>query len=244
MFRDCIQGTYIGGNRNQQAAACKRFRPEFRHLEDEYFADDFRTIERVVQYADAWNEFCEVGLEILVNSGSLHYSRGGIKYLVEPLIRYFEKFTSNIGWIGDTDDGDVRVMEAFSHFSYHQSGGQLLVCDLQGRYKYNRFNRSKSRFELTDPAICSRRRSYGLTDMGEKGIDMFFYNHTCNEYCEDHWQRPRHVRAWFTATSSGTSMMSSQMSHKLRLNNPTTFGLSANNTIVEEDSYDSDDSYY
>ena len=50
----------------------------------------------------------------------------------------------------------------------------MIVCDLQGRYRHNRRVNSKSRFELTDPAICSRRRTYGHTDLGEKGIESFF----------------------------------------------------------------------
>ena len=116
-FRVCIKGTYIGGNRNQQAAACKRFHPQFRHLEDEYFADDFRIIAKVVSYAEEWNVFCPHGLEVMVNSGALHSSNSGIRYLVEPLIRYYEKFTSNSGWIGDISDRDVQVMSAFSHYT-------------------------------------------------------------------------------------------------------------------------------
>ena len=31
-FREVLEGTYIGGNRNQQAAACKRFKPNASNL--------------------------------------------------------------------------------------------------------------------------------------------------------------------------------------------------------------------
>ena len=37
-FRVCLGGTYIGGNRNGQEAACKRFKPRFRSMEMEFFA--------------------------------------------------------------------------------------------------------------------------------------------------------------------------------------------------------------
>ena len=51
----------------------------------------------------------------------------------------------------------------------------------QGRYR-NQYR--KCRFELTDPAICSRARDYGPTDLGEKGIQSFFKTHVCNKvYC-------------------------------------------------------------
>jgi hypothetical protein len=30
----CVKGTYIDGKRNQQEAACKRFKPELRFIED------------------------------------------------------------------------------------------------------------------------------------------------------------------------------------------------------------------
>ena len=28
-FRECYQGTYVGGNRNKQSAACKRFKSQY-----------------------------------------------------------------------------------------------------------------------------------------------------------------------------------------------------------------------
>jgi hypothetical protein len=240
-FRICLEGTFIGGNRNQQEAACKRFKPQFRSMEREFFAKDFQIIDRAIRVAEEWNEFCDHGKEILVTKGSLISSRSGLKYLVEPLIRYYTKFTSNGGWIGDTDDWVVRCMEAFSHFSYHESGGQLLVCDLQGRHKSNNYARGKSRFELTDPAICSRRRQYGPTDLGEKGIESFFSNHDCNEFCQGHWACPRYPQQWFPL-SRGTSMLSSRFDNKLMLRSRATFRMGLNN-ILEEEADDSDDSW-
>jgi Alpha-kinase family len=155
-FRDCFLGTYVGGNRNQQEAACKRFKPRFRIVESEYFAADFRIADRVIEYAEEWNGFCPDRREIIVSRGDLHKSNSGIQYLVEPYIRDFTKFTSNSGWIAPGQGWDILALEAFSHYSYHRSGGMLLVCDLQGRYRKDKFGRgakNKSRFELSDPAI-------------------------------------------------------------------------------------------
>lgn len=237
-FRVCLEGTYLGGNRNQQEAACKRFKPEYRILQDEFFAVDFEIIDKTIEFAEYWNEICDYGKEIMVNKGSFHYSNSGIKYLVEPLIRYYTKFTSNSGWIDDTRDWQVRAMAAFSHYTYHRSSGQMIVCDLQGRHK-KRNGKRLARFELTDPAICSRSRRYGPTDLGEKGIDSFFYNHVCNEFCESHWHRPRNTRQWFPLTQ-GTSMMSSQMSNKLRLNNRSTFRSNLDGIMEANDDSDDD----
>jgi len=56
----------------------------------------------------------------------------GAKALVEPYIDMFEKFNSNSGWV-NTDCGVAGdVMQALSHFSYHEWDGKYLLCDLQG----------------------------------------------------------------------------------------------------------------
>ena len=136
-----------------------------------------------------------------MNKGAIHHSNSGIAYLVEPEIRYFVKFTSNSGWIGDTRLKDVRVMAAFSHFTYHISGGAMIVCDLQGR---RRKNGRKSRFELTDPAICSTSRKFGATDLGREGIESFFANYEANEFTDRSWDKPYAPQAHFRRTMGTT----------------------------------------
>jgi hypothetical protein len=172
-FRIAYAGTYVGGNRNGQEAVCKRFKAPYLPLEQEFFSADFQVADRAIEYAEGWNVMCQHGKEILVTRGTVMNIRG-TKYLVEPYIRHFTKFTSNNGWIASKDQEGwaAQAMEAFSHYTYHRSGGQLIVCDLQGRYRHNQYSKKKSRFELTDPAICSRRRTYGPTDLGEKGIEV------------------------------------------------------------------------
>mmetsp|Transcript_17119 Transcript_17119/g.34307 ORF Transcript_17119/g.34307 Transcript_17119/m.34307 type:complete len:270 (-) Transcript_17119:568-1377(-) len=239
-FRMAYSGTYIGGNRNQQEAVCKKFKSKYHVLESEFFAADFQIADKAIQYAEDWNAMCEYGKEIMVTRGDVHRI-GGEQYLVEPLIRFFTKFTSNNGWIADEYDVGwaVLAMEAFSHYTYHRSGGHLIVCDLQGRYRHNRYNRGKCRFELTDPAICSRSRSYGPTDLGEKGINSFFNNHVCNRFCnhDGRWQKPRYTEQWFPM-STGTSMVSSSLAHTLSMQYRTKFteGMTGLLIGIEEDS--------
>jgi hypothetical protein len=99
----------------------------------------------------------------------------------------------------------------------------------------------KSRFELTDLDICSRARSFGPTDLGEKGIESFFYSHVCNEYCHadgKRWASPRNPRKWFER-SPGTSMISSDNAWKLNIGVDTKFkpGLGG---LLEEDEGEDD----
>jgi len=242
-FRIAMQGTYRGGNRNNQEAACKRFKPQWRSMANEYFQSDFKIADKAIEMAEEWNDMVEEDEKILITKGNIHTSNSGIQYLVEPLIRSYHKFTSNSGWI-DTDGGwPSEAMEAFTHFTYHKSGGLLIVCDLQGRHRHDSYSKKKSRFELTDPAICSRTRNYGPTDLSEKGIDSFFANHQCNGFCNinQRWSRPRNPSQWFPSCSA-TSMFSSKDANKLKVHNRTQFTLGGMGAIVEEDDcYSSDD---
>eukprot|EP00656_Telonema_subtile_P055238 TRINITY_DN8488_c0_g1_i2.p1 TRINITY_DN8488_c0_g1~~TRINITY_DN8488_c0_g1_i2.p1 ORF type:complete len:266 (+),score=47.80 TRINITY_DN8488_c0_g1_i2:151-948(+) len=236
-FRIAYEATYIGGTRNQQAAVWKIFKPEYEQMEDEYYQEDFRVTEQAIRFAEDWNTTCPRGKEIQINQGDVKTDSSG-SYLVEPLIRDFRKFTSNSGWIHPSQEDAVLAMEAFSHYTFHRSGGSMIVNDLQGRYKKDRYSKKpmKTRFELTDVAISSRRREYGVTDLGEKGIDSFFSNHVCNHFCNhdgEQWQRPRAPQQWFEL-SSGTSMLSSLVTNKLNLRSNATFRLGFD-SIMEED---------
>jgi hypothetical protein len=222
-FRIVYAGTFVGGNRNQQEAACKTFKNQYKTLEKEYYQYDFKIADRVIQYAEMWNDFCEYNRTIQISRGTVFKTNGGDLVLVEPLILPYLKFTSNNGWISDEQAG--LALEAFTHFTYHRSGGSLIVCDLQGRWRKAGPNRPR-RYELSDPAICSRSRSFGPTDLGEKGIDSFFCNHSCNEFCYRHgdgqWSQPRNPKKWFVRSSS-TSMISAAGSNMLTVTNSARF---------------------
>jgi hypothetical protein len=250
-FRTAYHGTYRGGQRNQQEAICKKFKPKYARMQDEYFAADFKVADKCIEIAEHWNQGCTSKREIQITRGDIQSTRDGTKYLVEPLIRYFTKFTSNNGWISKTGSTDAKYMEAFAHYSYHRSGGQLLICDLQGRYRNDKWKAARCRFELTDPAICSRQRRYGPTDLGEKGIESFFANHVCNEFCshfgrskKKRWSRPKQPEQWFPL-SEGTSMLSSLFTAQLSTTSRTMFTESMMTVAEgdEEEESDSDDYY-
>jgi hypothetical protein len=120
--------------------------------------------------------------------------------LVEHFLKgKFTKYNGNDGYVNvnevkksmviEVQGGEVRmtdILHAFSHWSYVHSHQKLLLCDLQG--VLNQEGR-KPKFDLTDPAICSSRskenkkRRYGFTDIGLKGIRNFFRTHKCNTIC-------------------------------------------------------------
>jgi len=123
------------------------------------------------------------------------------KVLVEPFLDDFVKLNSNTGlafahhprWARD-------VAAALSHFSYHATGGQQVLCDLQGA-----MDGHKS-LVLSDPVILSREKGrYGPTDLGPEGISTFFSQHVCGGLCGGSWTKPKDVTQYLPVVS-GTSM--------------------------------------
>lgn len=169
-------------------------------------------MDKALQLLTAWNGAGVVKSTVRLNFPEVctqtrcweNYD-GEIEYtdkltLVEPFIDNFTKFNSNSGWVARDQDDWGALMQALSHFSYHISGGQFLLCDLQGGV-----NRDGA--ILTDPVILSQTPGrFGPTDLGDDGISTFFLRHTCNKYCSGKgWMRPRKQRAFFAACK-GTSM--------------------------------------
>ena len=68
-----------------------------------------------------------------------------------------------------------EIAQAFSHFSYVRSGGQIMVTDIQGVY-----NAEESVLLLADPQILSLSQGFGPGDLGVRGMIRFFATHTCN----------------------------------------------------------------
>lgn len=94
----------------------------------------------------------------------------------------FKKWCNNYGFISSEAENTAITMPAFMHWSWVQSSGQLMIADLQGVRKNNRYT-------LTDPAINSVYGKYGATDMRAEGMAMFFLRHRCNDIC-NHLPKP------------------------------------------------------
>lgn len=191
------KGVYVIGERKGEACVRKWFKTGSVFSET-YFSEDIKAVHKAIDIVQEWNDEGFVDKTVRVNEAEVWSdTKTGEKHLVEPFIENYQKFNSNSGW----HDGSTpwpRVMQALSHFSYHTSGGQLLLCDLQGGCY-------KDGMILTDPVIMSVNRHYGVTDLGAEGISNFFAKHRCNEYCRSYWIKPSNARNHFNAVR-GTSM--------------------------------------
>ena len=200
-FRWVAKGTYTVGNRSGQACVCKWFKTGG-VTEDRFYATDIATSEKAIELISKWNAKGLIDKMIRVNLPEVWTFKpdsdwGGRKVMQEPFIANYQKFNSNTGWSDDTTPWP-RVMQALSHFSYHISNGQCLLCDLQGGVY-------SDGAVLTDPVIMSATQTYGPTDLGAKGISTFFAHHECNEFCRSEWSQPRNQTAYYRARA-GTSM--------------------------------------
>jgi hypothetical protein len=108
----------------------------------------------------------------------------GRYYNAEPNLEgEYRKFNSNNGYIGDETS---FTAQAFSHWTHHHTGGDLIVVDLQGQ-------KSSTGYTLTDPAIHSSTYpdEFGNLNNEKSGYEKFFTSHQCNAICT-HLGLPRH----------------------------------------------------
>lgn len=109
---------------------------------------------------------------------------GGFRYLAveERLSGDYQKYNDNNGNILSAHASSaaekskrrrIKLAQAFSHFTFEETGGKEMVVDIQGvGHKY------------TDPQLHSVEKKYGRADLGERGIDKFFESHVCNVCCK------------------------------------------------------------
>lgn len=70
-----------------------------------------------------------------------------------------------------------RQLEAFVHYTFHQSEGRMVVCDLEGV-------ETDRGFELKTPTVHSVGEEFGFSDKGQGGVTGVMRNHTCNALCQ------------------------------------------------------------
>ncbi|KAL1990248.1 hypothetical protein VTN49DRAFT_6087 [Thermomyces lanuginosus] len=227
-FRWVAKGTYTKGSRAGQACVVKWFKTGAVFSED-YYTLDIKAIDKALDIVNRFNQFGIVSKPIKINVAEVWQFEDGCgewsgqRHLVEPFIRNYQKFNSNSGW-NDDSEGWAEVMQALSHFSYHITGGNYVLCDLQGGV-YRR------EVILSDPVILSRTREFGVTDLGANGISSFFSQHECNDYCRPNWTQPAQPRQYFNPIP-GTTM--------IRRTVPTRHSRSAQTGHYYDDDSDSD----
>lgn len=202
-FRWVAKGTYTLGLRDGQACVVKWFKTGAVFSND-YFMLDIKAVDKALEFVNKFNELGLINKLVKINVPTVWtFEDGpgpwpGQKALCEPFIQNYQKFNSNSGW-NDESERWGQVMQALSHFSYHLSGGNLVLCDIQGGI-YSR------EIVLSDPVILSRTRQYGVTDLGPEGISSFFFQHNCNNFCRPNWTRPADPRQHFRPVP-GTTMI-------------------------------------
>lgn len=131
-FKIVQRGVYTRGARAGQRCVSKEFKTGSVY-EDYYFEEELSIIARAQRIIDSWHDADIIDRRILLNTPEIWENmESGCKNLVEPMIENFEKFNSNTGWADITGGLWSDAMQALSHFSYHHSGGQFVLCDLQG----------------------------------------------------------------------------------------------------------------
>jgi len=171
-----------------------------KHLKDSYTwkPTDWNTTMRIhretKQLAGSFNKFHSTGgiisfVDIDLFQCVYHPNNeiGGPKFneyhIVETYIpgKYI-KWCNNYGYWNSTDE-HIATMQAFSHWSWYQTGGQKMIADLQGAT-------NNGGYLLTDPTIISSNGAeYGATDTGVEGMAIMLLKHTCNSICK-HLPKP------------------------------------------------------
>ncbi|CAE7712157.1 ak1, partial [Symbiodinium pilosum] len=106
-------------------------------FEDRFFDEDIHACKKAAELIERFNRRncrldCAVPM-VHLNKPEVWVQQVSKKQgLVEPFIHgRYEKFNSNTGWADASHD----LMQALSHYSWHASEGEYLLCDLQGSFR-------------------------------------------------------------------------------------------------------------
>lgn len=209
-FKYVAKGRYIQGLREGQLCVGKWLKEGMTF--DSNFTKDLHAVEKAANIIQAFNAGQFIDKIIRMNRPTVwkldyneHPQWAGKRIIVEPYIENFQKFNSNTGWSANETPWP-KIMQALSHFSYHVTAGQCVLCDLQGGIYADGVI-------LTDPVILSRKgRRYGVSDLGPRGISNFFAKHKCNEFCQAEWQSPNDQQDYFEARQGSSICLKSKSS--------------------------------
>ncbi|KAJ7301279.1 kinase-like domain-containing protein [Mycena albidolilacea] len=199
-FKNVWKGIYTVGARTGQPCVAKEFKTGSVY-ESHYFEEEMNVIRLTQVVIDAWHAEQIIDSDIRLNTPEIwKYSGSGVRLLLEPMIENFEKFNSNTGWASNTGGVWSEAMQALSHFSFHNSNGRSLLCDLQGGLY-------SDGYVLSDPVIMSQGQDCGPADLGPDGIRSFFQRHRCGRFCKSGWTRPRILGQAVHPMRVGTTMI-------------------------------------
>jgi len=125
-------------------------------------------------YAQEFNRTCSKKKVAFLTVSVVQLQRpfmGATYACLEPLMEgRYVKHSDNYGGVATREE----LPQAFSHFTYENSNRLLVVCDIQGQ----------GVDFFTDPQIHSYDgKSFGLGNLGERGIQKWKSTHRCNGLC-------------------------------------------------------------
>ena len=98
-----------------------------------------------------------------------------VEVLLSDYKERFKKWNNNCGYVSEKNYS--ATLDAFSHWTYTVTEGFLMVVDLQGVDR-------DDKYILTDPSIHCKEPRFGLTNLGNYGMEQFFKSHRCGSVCE------------------------------------------------------------
>lgn len=164
----------------------KRFRQSVRWSRDDW-AKDIKAMEVVADFADRWNakDLTKRKLKVhkseilpVTDSKSSQFPTDSF-IMLEPFLEGdYQKWNSNSGYV----HWPQLAIHAFSHWTFEESGGKQLVCDLQGVL-------TDDEYIITDPCVMSLDAgTFGMTDCGKYYMEEWMRDHKCNDFCNKEWR--------------------------------------------------------
>ncbi|PLW37130.1 hypothetical protein PCASD_13920 [Puccinia coronata f. sp. avenae] len=151
--------------------ACGHLLQEYQHVIDQCTSNLLTT--ELKQKASAFELVCHC----VIFTGD-QGSPTDVYFLESALNGHYVKYCSNVNFAvtSDQDGMDVQnlwIMDAFSHWSFADSNGERLICDLQGVGS-----------TLTNPQIIDvDKKRWANGNNSKKGIQEFILQHRCNTIC-------------------------------------------------------------
>ena len=179
-FRYAFKGHYTKHPTKQgQRLVVKKFKNSY-CWEQNGWDETLKIYSRAKEYASGFGngiEFteCEIGLITEVGSSTKTLIN---EYTINEdyLEGEFTKWCNNYGYVSSEARGVDSILTSFMHWSWIRSKGREMVSDIQGV-------KNGSCYRLTDPAMLSITKEYGITDTGIEGMAMFFLIHGCSGPC-------------------------------------------------------------
>jgi hypothetical protein len=118
----------------------------------------------------------------------------GITMAAEPFVEgSYVKHSNNYGWV---DEEGRNTPQAFSHFTFEQSGHKVMIVDIQGVHDFytgklppiyplsSSLNIHCVFGCVTDPQVHTHNgQGFGLGNLGVHGIKRFLQTHQCSAVC-------------------------------------------------------------